>query len=70
MEPPAARKTFGGEGGGGNNQSTFWEGEKSNTYRQRHRRRELRPGPSMLQIYRDAKRKPEEIRVNLLNKCN
>lgn len=59
-----------GGGGGGNNQSTFWEGEKSNTYRQRHRRRELRPGPSMLQIYRDAKRKPEEIRVNLLNKCN
>lgn len=68
MEPPAARKTFGG--GGVIIKAHSGRGEKSNTYRQRHRWRELRPRPSMPQIHRDAKRKPEEIRMNLLNKCN
>lgn len=70
MEPPTARENLQAKKKKLKNQSAFLGGEKSNAGRQRHRRREPRPGPSMPQIYRDAKRKPEEIRANLLNKCN
>lgn len=60
-KPPSQKKTP---------EDISGRGKKSTQAGQRHRRREPRPGPSMLQGDCKAKHNPEEIRAALLNKCH